>query len=44
MERKHMSNKFTIINSTDEDKNKETNRVYRIARINEIWERQVSTK
>lgn len=35
-----MSDKFTIINSTDEDKNKEMDRVYRVARINEIWERQ----
>lgn len=31
--------KFTVIESTDEDKNKETDRVYRVARIGEIWER-----
>jgi len=35
-----MDNKFTVINSTDEDKNKEMDRVYRIARISELWERQ----
>lgn len=35
-----MSNKFTVINSTDEDKNKEMDRIYRIARLNELWERQ----
>lgn len=35
-----MSNKFTVINSTDEDKIKEMNRINRIARWNEIWERQ----
>lgn len=35
-----MSNKFTVINSTDEDKNKETNRVNKIAKLNRIWERQ----
>lgn len=37
---KYMSNKFTVINSTDEDKAKEMNRVCRIAKMNEIWERQ----
>ncbi len=35
-----MSSKFTVINSTDEDKNKEMDRIYRIARLNELWERQ----
>lgn len=35
-----MSSKFTVINSTDEDKNKEMDRVYRTARISELWERQ----
>ena len=35
-----MDNKFTVINSTDEDKNKEMDRIYRIARLNELWERQ----
>lgn len=35
-----MNNKFTVINSTDEDKNKEMDRVYRIAKLNELWERQ----
>jgi len=35
-----MSNKFTVINSTDEDKNKDTNRVNKIAKLNKIWERQ----
>ena len=34
-----MSDKFTVINSTDVDKNKETARVYRVARIGELWER-----
>lgn len=35
-----MNSKFTVINSTDEDKNKEMDRVYRVARISELWERQ----
>lgn len=35
-----MSNKFTIINSTNEDKTKEMDRINRIAKLNEIWERQ----
>jgi len=35
-----MNNNFTVINSTDEDKNKEMDRVYRIAKISECWERQ----
>lgn len=35
-----MDNKFTVINSTDEDKNKEMDCVYRIAKISELWERQ----
>lgn len=35
-----MNNKFTVINSTDEDKIKEMDRVYRVAKMNELWERQ----
>ena len=35
-----MKNKFTVINSTDEDKNKEMDSVYKTAKLNEIWERQ----
>lgn len=35
-----MGNKFTVINSTDEDKNKEMDHLYRIARVSELWERQ----
>ena len=35
-----MSDKFTVINSTDEDKTKEMDRINRIAKLNEIWERQ----
>ena len=38
-----MSDKFTVINSTDEDISKEMNRVHRIAKMNEIWERQYYT-
>lgn len=38
-----MDNKFTVINSTEEDKNKEMERLYRIARISELWERQYYT-
>lgn len=38
-----MSSKFTVINSTDEDKSKEMDRVYRIAKLNECWERQYYT-
>lgn len=38
-----MSNKFTVVESTDEDKSKEMNRVHRIAKLNEIWERQYYT-
>ena len=34
-----MSNKFTVINSTNEDKTKEMDRINRIAKLNEIWER-----
>lgn len=34
-----MSDKFTVINSTDEDKSKEMDRINRIAKLNEIWER-----
>ncbi len=35
-----MSNKFTVIESTDEDKLQEMERIYRIARISELWEHQ----
>ena len=35
-----MDNKFTVINSTNEDKNKEMDHVCRVAKMNEIWERQ----
>lgn len=35
-----MTNKFTVINSTDEDKNKEMDSVYKTAKLNELWERQ----
>lgn len=35
-----MSSKFTVIESTDGDKLQEMDRVYRIARLNELWERQ----
>lgn len=38
-----MSDKFTVINSTDKDKNKEWNRVYKIAKMSELWERQYYT-
>lgn len=34
-----MSDKFTVINSTDEDKLQEINRINRVAKLNEIWER-----
>lgn len=35
-----MSNKFTVIEPTDEDKSKEMNRINRIAKLNDIWQRQ----
>lgn len=35
-----MGSKFTVINSTDEDKSKEMYRVCRMAKINKYWERQ----
>lgn len=35
-----MNSKFTVIESTEEDKLKEMDRVNRIAKLNEIWERQ----
>ena len=38
-----MDNKFTVINSTEEDKNKEMERIYRIGKLNECWERQYYT-
>ena len=38
-----MDNKFTVINSTEEDKNKEMERIYRVGKLNECWERQYYT-
>ena len=38
-----MSSKFTVINSTDEDKSKEMDRVCRIAKMCELWEHQYYT-
>lgn len=35
-----MSDKLTVINSTNEDRNKETARTDRIAKLNKLWERQ----
>ena len=35
-----MNNKFTVIESTDEDKLQEKNRTNRIVRLNKLWERQ----
>ncbi len=35
-----MNSKFTVINTTEKDSNKEMDRVYRVAKMNEIWERQ----
>lgn len=35
-----MNSKFTMINSTEEDKIKEMDHAYRVAKMNEIWERQ----
>lgn len=34
-----MGNNFTVINSTDKDKSKQMDCIYRIAKLNEIWER-----
>lgn len=34
-----MSKKFTVINSTDEDKLQEMDRINKIAKLNEMWER-----
>jgi len=34
-----MNNKFTVIESTDEDKLQEMDRISKIAKLNEIWER-----
>ena len=36
-----MSNKFTVIESTNEDKLQEMDRISKIAKLNEIWERQL---
>ena len=38
-----MGNKFTVINSTEENKNKKRDHLYRIARMSELWERQYYT-
>lgn len=38
-----MSDKFTVIESTDEDKKKEMDRINRVARLSELWERQYYT-
>lgn len=35
-----MNNKFTVIESTDEDKLQEMDRISKIAKLNEMWERQ----
>ena len=35
-----MSSKFTVIESTEKDKLQEMNRISKIAKLNEIWERQ----
>lgn len=35
-----MNSKFTVIESTDEDKLQEKNRTNRIVRLNKLWERQ----
>lgn len=35
-----MSEKFTIIKSTDENKTKESNQIYRLEKVKEIWKRQ----
>ena len=34
-----MSSKFTVIESTNEDKFQEMDRISKIAKLNEIWER-----
>ena len=34
-----MNNKFTVIESTDEDKLQEMDRISKIVKLNEIWER-----
>ena len=34
-----MSNKFTVINSTKEDKNSEKNRINKIIKMSELWGR-----
>lgn len=41
MEKYYMSSKFTVIESTDEDKLQEMDRINKIAKLNEIWERQL---
>ena len=37
----YMSSKFTVIESTNEDKLQEMDRISKIAKLNEIWERQL---
>lgn len=39
MEKYYMNSKFTVIESTDEDKLQEMDRINKIAKLNEIWER-----
>ena len=39
MEKYYMNSKFTVIESTDEDKLQEMDRMNKIAKLNEIWER-----
>lgn len=38
-----MSNKFTVINSTKEDKNSEKNRINKIIKMSELWGRQYNS-
>lgn len=38
MEKYYIDSKFTVINSMDEDKNKELDRVNRITMLNQVWE------
>lgn len=38
MEKYYIHSKFTVISSTDEDKNKELDLVNRITMLNQVWE------
>lgn len=38
-----MSNKFTVINSTKEDKNSEKNRINKVIKMSELWGRQYNS-